>query len=171
MARLSTRVQTVVVRTTPISPSIADVLWVNQRAMNGRASEAGRTFQDRVSEALIRNICRHVLVPDGVFVRPMTKPVEVFKYPSGADIEGPFYALSRFLLTRWCSNENDLAFKIGREISMEIIYDVVSARAEATRKSPFRGMIYAPHTLVQLTDHVDEGVIGVMTRYSKRILA
>lgn len=169
-------------RVAPVSPEVVEVLWSNQQEMNGRAVAAckkkgivtaGVVDLPEINQSLIEKICRHIMVPDRVWVKPMVAPVDKLVTPDGDEIEKPFFALTRRLGTRWCGNDDDLAFRIGREITSELFFDVMKAEDEATKKNPFRGLIYAPFVLMQLAP-IKPGAgpeIGVMTRYSKRLIA
>jgi len=168
-----------------VSPEATATLWRNQEVMNGRAVEAckgrgigvdGPGLPD-ISRSLIENICRHIMVPKKVWLRPMTKPSERLVTPDGDEIDEPFSAMTRRLGTRWCERDDEFAFRIGREITAEMFYDVLKAEDEETKKKPFRGLIYAPFVLIMLASispfkmsGESQHQIGVMMRYSKRFM-
>ena len=162
-------------RAVSFSDEAVETLWTNQQVMNGRALEAVKDIGmecPEISESLVRDICRHILVPPKVWVRPMTKPTEILQTPEGKVIEGPFFALTRKMATRWCGDVNRFAFGIAREITSEMFFDVVRAEDEATKKRPFYGLIYAPFVLVMLRP-IKLGKnpdIGAVMRYSKRLV-
>lgn len=160
-------------RAGPVSPEVASVLWENQKVLNGRALEAVKGMDlgmecPSIGESLVRDICRHILVPPQVWVKPMTKPTEMLTNPEGKVI----FALTRKMATRWTGDEEQFAFGFGREITREIFFDVAWAEGEATKKKPFRGMIYAPFELVSLSPITlgKNPEVGSRTRYSKRFV-
>jgi len=159
-----------------LSPGVSDVLWQNQQVVNGHATAECRDLigDELIGESLIRKIVRKIDVPSRrVMVSPMTKPVEVLKTPAGHEIPGPFFALTRKLFrlsaSCWNNSEDEVAWRVAREITAELYLDVLTAQDEATKKKPFRGLIYAPFVLVMLAP-VSSGEIGIKMRYSKRVV-
>ena len=166
-------------RAATVSTEVADVLWSNQKVANDRAADSlretsviGSHDPMEISESLVRQICGFILVPPKVMMSPMTRPTERLVAPGGLEFEQPFFALTRRMKTRWSGDTRDLAFKIGREITSELYYDVLKAEDEASKDEPFVGLVYAPFVLVLLTP-ISRGrnpKIGVMMRYSKRVI-
>ena len=160
--------------------SLLEVLWGNQQVVNGKATEQCREMigDDLIPESLVSKIVDKIDVPKRrVMFSPMTKPVEVLKTPRGHEIPGAFFALTRKLFhfagSRWSGGENEIAFRIAREISRELWYDLVKGEDESTKVKPFRGLIYTPYVLVMLEPiglPVTDSDIGVKMRYAKRVV-